>query len=146
MVSAETLLSDPDWNITLTVHTDASDKQLGVVISQNNKPVEFFSIRLSNPQRKYNTTDKERLEIFECLKQFPGILFGYEINVFSDHKNMVYAATLIESQRVTHWRLIFKYFGPNIQNIYGVDNIVSDTLNRLPYIPVDNYEPITSKS
>ena len=33
MVYYETLLSYPDWTIPLKVHTDASDKQLGAVIS-----------------------------------------------------------------------------------------------------------------
>ena len=37
MVSAETLLNDPDWEIPFTVNTDASDKQLGSIISKNNK-------------------------------------------------------------------------------------------------------------
>ena len=36
MVSEKTLLSYPDWKLTFTVHTDASDKQLGAVISHNN--------------------------------------------------------------------------------------------------------------
>ena len=100
MVSDETLLSYPDWEIPFTVHTDASDKQLGAVISQNNKPIAFFSRRLGKPQSNYTRTDKELLAIVECLKQFRGIIFGYEINVFSDHKNLVYVATLSESQRV----------------------------------------------
>ena len=30
------------------------------------------------------------------------------------------------------WRLILQEFGPNIQHIAGVDNIVADTLSRLP--------------
>ena len=44
MVSAETLLSFLDWKLTFTVHTDASDKQLGTVIIHNNKHIAFFSI------------------------------------------------------------------------------------------------------
>ena len=59
----------------------------------------------------------------ECLNKFLGILFGYEINVLSDHKNMVYAATLSESQRVMRCRLILEEFGPNINHIAGVENI-----------------------
>ena len=82
MVFAETLLSYPDWKLPFTVHTDASDKKLGAVISHKNKPTAFFSRILSNPQRNYNTTEKELLMIVERLKQFRGILFGYEINVF----------------------------------------------------------------
>ena len=42
MVSDDTLLGYPDWKIISTVHTDASDKQLGAVIIQNNKPIELF--------------------------------------------------------------------------------------------------------
>ena len=63
MVSAETLLSYPDWKLPLTVHTDASDKQLGGIIIQNNKPIAFFLRRLRNPQSKYTMTDKELLAI-----------------------------------------------------------------------------------
>ena len=91
-------------------------------------------------------TRKELLTIVECLNQFQGILFGYEINVFSDHKNLVYAATLSESQKVMWWRLILEEFGPNIQYIDGVDNILSDTLSRLTSISVDKYKPSTSKA
>ena len=77
MVSTETLLSYPDWTITSTLHTNASDKQLGDVIIINNKPIALFSIRLSNPQRNYTTTNKELLAIVDRLNKFCGILFGY---------------------------------------------------------------------
>ena len=101
MVQTETLLTYPDWTIPFTIHTDdASDHQLGAVISQNNKPITFFSRKLSKAQCNYTTTEKELLAIVECLKQFRGILFGYPIDVWSDHKNLVYAATLSEFQRV----------------------------------------------
>ena len=56
--------------------------------------------------------NKELLLIVECLKQFREILFGYEIKVFSDHKNLVYNANPSESQRVMHWQRILEEFGP----------------------------------
>ena len=86
MASAENLLSFPYWTIHFMVHTDASDKQLGAVISYNNKPIAFLSRRPIKPQRNYTTTKKELLAIVECLKQFRVILIGYEINIFSYHK------------------------------------------------------------
>ena len=86
-----------------TIHTDAYDKQLGAVIIQNNKPIELLSRRLSKPQSKYTMTNKDLIAIVECLKQYRGIIFGYEMKVFSDNKNLVYAATLSESQRVMRW-------------------------------------------
>ena len=82
----------------------------------------------------------------EFLNQFRGILFGYEINIFPDHKNMVYAATLSESQKFMHWQLILEDFGPNIWHIAKVENILADTLSRLPSVSVDKYDPCTRKS
>jgi hypothetical protein len=70
MVSRETLLNYPDWSKPFDIHTDASDKQLGAVISQDGKPIAFFSRRLSKAQQNYTTTKKELLSIVECLKQF----------------------------------------------------------------------------
>ena len=55
MFSDEALLSYPDWKLLFAVHTDASDKQLGAFISQNNKPIYFFSSKLNKPQRYYTT-------------------------------------------------------------------------------------------
>jgi hypothetical protein len=98
MVSREqNLLNYPDWSKPFDIHTGASDKQLGAVISQDGKPIAFFSQRLSKVQQNYTTTEKELLSIVECLKQFRGILFCYKINMFSDLKNLVYAATVSES-------------------------------------------------
>ena len=94
MVSAETLLSYPGWKLTFTVHTDDSYKYLGAVIIHNHKPIAFFSGKLRKPQRNYTTTEKELIAIVERLKQFRGIIFGYEINVFSYDKNLFYAVTL----------------------------------------------------
>ena len=114
-------------------------KRLDAVISQNNKPTDFFSIILRKPQLNYTTNEKELLTIVEYLMQFGGIIFGYEINVFSYHKNLVYAATLSESQRVMHWRHTLEEFGPNIQHIAVVDNIVAEnTFISYPKIILPN--------
>ena len=98
MVCQETLLNYPDWNKPFDIHTDASDYQLGAVISQDKKPIAFFSRKLNSAQRNYTTTEKD--SIVECVKEFRNILFGYKINVFSDHKKLVHAVTTSQSQRV----------------------------------------------
>ena len=49
IVSVETLLSYPDWKLSFTLHTDASDKQLADFIILNNKHVAFFSRKLRKP-------------------------------------------------------------------------------------------------
>ena len=49
MVSAETLLNYLNWKTPLMVNTDDSDKQLGDVISQNDKSIDLVSRKLSKP-------------------------------------------------------------------------------------------------
>ena len=70
MVSFKTLLCFLYWKLPFTVCTDASDKQLVDFISQNNKPIVFFSIIWIKPQCNYTATDKGLLVIVECLKKF----------------------------------------------------------------------------
>ena len=44
------------------------------------------------------------------------------------------------------WQLILEDFEAGIQHIYGVDNIVADTLSRFPSTLIDKYESITRKA
>ena len=44
------------------------------------------------------------------------------------------------------WILILKEFGPNIQHIYVVENIVADTLSRLPSTHSNKYNSCKRKA
>ena len=75
-------------NLGTNIYTDASTKQLGAVITQENRPIAFFSRKLSGAQSKYTVTELELLAIVETLKEFNGMLWGQRINVYTDHKNL----------------------------------------------------------
>jgi len=47
MVCTETLLNYPGWSKPFNIHTSASNYQLGAVISQEGKPIAFYSRKLS---------------------------------------------------------------------------------------------------
>ena len=42
------MLAYPNFSETCIVHTDASNQQLGTVISQDNKPIAFYSQKLNS--------------------------------------------------------------------------------------------------
>ena len=63
VIAKETILAYPDFNLPFDVHTDASDRQLGAVISQNGKTLAFYSRKLNSAQRNYTTTERELLFI-----------------------------------------------------------------------------------
>ena len=134
MIWKETLLVYPYRNTHFDIHTDASDYQLGAVISQEGKPIALFSRKLNSAQKSYRTSLDSSVE---CIKEFHNILFGYRIIVYSDHKNLVHAATISQSQRVMRWRMILEEFGPDIRHISGEKNIVADAISRLPTTAID---------
>ena len=68
LIAKETLLTYPNFNKTFEIHTDASKVQLGACISQEGKPVAFYSRKLNPAQTRYTTTERELLSIVETLK------------------------------------------------------------------------------
>ena len=64
----EGLLYYSDFNEEFKINTNASDFQLGAVISQNSKLIAFYCGKLTGAQIKYTVTEKEMLCIVEKLK------------------------------------------------------------------------------
>ncbi len=81
-ITKDVVLAYPDYSKVFKIYTDASSKQLGVVITQANRPIAFFSRKLSYTQRKISITKIEILAIVETLKEFKGMLWGQNISVY----------------------------------------------------------------
>jgi len=107
-------LAYPDFSKVFEIYTDASSKQLGAVITQDNRPIAFFSRKLSDTQRKYSITKIELLAIVKTLKEFKGMLWGQPIKVNTDHKNLIRDALGLTSDRVYRWRLLLEEYGPEM--------------------------------
>ncbi len=75
-ITREVVLAYPDYSKVFDIYTDASSKQLGGVITQENRPIAFFSQKCSTTQRKYSATKIELLAIVKTLKEFKGMLWG----------------------------------------------------------------------
>jgi hypothetical protein len=134
-VAREVVLAYPDYSKVFKIYTDPSSKQLGAVVTQENRPIAFFSQKLCNIQRKYSVTKIELLATVEILKGFKGMLWGQSIKVYPDHANLIRDALGMTLDRVYQWRLLLKEYRPKIVYIKGIHNTVSDTNSRLEYDP-----------
>ncbi len=134
-IAKETVLAYPDFLKPFEIYTDASSTQLGAAIPQDNRPIVFFSRKLSKTQQKYSVTEIELLAIVGTLKEFKGMLWGQDIKVNTDHKNLTRDALGLTSDRVYRWRLLLKEYAPEIIYIKWIHNTVVEAILQLEYDP-----------
>ena len=96
------LLRHFDPKLQVTMETDASGSAIAVVVSQpfesetpgkaHRHPIAFFSRKLKEAERNYETHDAELLAIVEGFKHFRHYLEGsaYPVRVLTDHNNLRY--------------------------------------------------------
>ena len=63
-------MSYRDYAKEFETYIGNSSKQLGAVLTQGNKPLAFFSRKLSKTQQKYSVTKIELPAIVEILYEF----------------------------------------------------------------------------
>ena len=143
-MSKSVLLTYPDFTQQFDIYTDASDVQLGSVITQNKKPIAFYSRKLNPAQTRYTTGEQELLSLVETFKAFRNILLGHKIVAYTDHLNLTY--TTFTAERVLRWRLLLEEYGPELRYVKGYKNVVADALSRLaredshlPHFPSTSY-------
>ncbi len=137
-IAKDVVLAYPDYSKVFEIYIDASSKQLGAVITQDNRPIVFFSRKLSDMQRKYSITKIELLAIVKTLKEFEGMLWGQNIKVFTDHTNLMRDALGLILDCVYQWRLLLEEYRPKVVYIKGIHNTIADAVLRLEYDPSVN--------
>jgi hypothetical protein len=86
-------------------------------------------------QQKCSVTEIELLAIVETLKELKGMLWGQDIKVFTDHKNLTRDALGLISNRGYRWRLLLEEYAPKVIYIKGNHNKVADAILQLDYDP-----------
>ena len=74
------------------------------------------------------------------------MLWGQQIKMYTDHKNLVRDDLGLTCDRVYCWKLLLEEYGPNIIYIKGVDTIVADAIIQLDYEEKSNTCTITVPS
>ena len=126
------VLALPDFNKVFEVDCDASGVGLGAVLSQEKRPICYFSEKFNEVRARWSTYDKEFYAIVRALKTWEHYLVGKEFILYSDHE----ALKFINSQRRisvdkhARWCQFIQKFPFRLMHKSGAQNIVADALSR----------------
>ncbi|MGI9627715.1 MAG: reverse transcriptase/ribonuclease H family protein, partial [Longimicrobiales bacterium] len=133
LLSEHMLLSRYDPVLPLCLVTDASDRGIGACLFQVRDkeflPLEFYSKKLSEAERKYDVREKEMLAIRRSLEHFDAYCKATHTYVFSDHESLRWMASST-SGRVQRWSLAIQNYSLTITYIPGPSNVIADWLSR----------------
>lgn len=121
----------PDFNSTFELHCDASKLGIGAVLSQNGRPVAFYSEKLAGARSRYSTYDVEFHAIVQAIKHWRHYLVHREFILFTDHDALRHLDSQAKvSARHAGWISYLQQFTFSIRHQSGKTNRVADALSR----------------
>ncbi len=118
------------------VTTDASSTHVGGVLSQiqpndSNKPIGYFSKKLSPTEARYSATDREALGVVLTCRNFHHYLWGNKFTIITGHQPLTsICKRKTKCPRRNRWILEMREYNYDIQYLKGKYNYVADKLSR----------------
>jgi len=131
------ILAYPDPALEYILDTDASDQNVGAVLSQVQEGrevvVAYYSKSLSSTERNYCTTRKELLAVIKSVKHFRPYLYDRSFRLWTDHTSLIWLCKRAEpSSQVARWLEILAEFSYRIEHRPGKKHGNADGLSRRP--------------
>ena len=113
LLSEPPVLSSYDLNQPVSLTTDASEKAIGAVLTQNGKPVIFVSRSLTKTEQRYSNVEREALAVVWAVLRLKQFLLGRHFILITDHKPLekIFGGTMlpkVTSNRLMRWSILLQ--------------------------------------
>lgn len=121
------------------LYTDASGVGIGAVLKQEldgvERPVAFYSKRLSSAQTRYTTSEQEALAIVKAIEHWNYYLDGHKFIIRTDHKPLTWLKTITDkNRRLFNWSMKLSVHDYKVEYLPGETNVEADALSRAPVV------------
>lgn len=124
-------LTLPNFEIPFDVTTDASNIAIGAVLSQNDKPIAFYSKKMCSRMQNSSAYIRELFAITEAVKKWRQYFLGRKFRIYTDHASLKHLLSQVV-QTPEKYKWATKLIGFDFEIFYkpGKDNKVADALSR----------------
>ena len=131
ILPSDLVLSLPDFSAPFLIGTDASDRGLGAVLSQQiNGEVKFISFAsraLTSGERSYGAPKRELAAVIFALEHFQYYVFGVHFTLYTDHKALCFMFTQKHTnQMINNWFETLLKYDFSVIYLPGILNILPD--------------------
>ena len=134
-ISQATLYAIQD-DVPFVVETDASNEAIAASLSQEGRPVAFFTRSLNSTEKMHSSIEKEASAIVESIRKWRHFLIGRPFKVITDQQAVSFMFDgqnkgKVKNDKIQRWRLELASFNFDIVFRPGKKNLVADTLTRV---------------
>ena len=125
------VLALPDFEKLFQVDCDASIVGVGAVLSQEGRPVAFYSEKLPESKTKWTTYELEFYAVVQALRTWEHYLIQREFVLYTDHQALKSLNSRTSVNRMhARWVAFTQRFTFVIKHKSGTSNKVADALSR----------------
>lgn len=138
ILTSNDVLAFPDFEKPFILTTDASDKAIGAVLSQQfddgERPITFISRALSKTEENYATNEKEMLAVVWALGSLRNFIYGAKVKIYTDHLPLTFTISPKNNNaKLKRWKAYIEEHDYEMYYKPGKSNVVADALSRIQY-------------